>query len=238
MIDPRKPAFDAARKVAGKLTERDVDMLHAALDAIKFWRGPDDPTTTVRKLNNPEPFFNAVRKMTGRLDQVQVDTVNSLLSRASHWPTSWLAYGLATAWHEARMKPIEEWGKGAGKRYGKAGKHGQSQHGRGLVQLTWDENYEWADAALGLDGSLLKDFNRALEPDIASAILVKGMEEGAFRGDINGRHTLARHLPNPTGTLGQFITARDIINGGRDKAGLIANYALRFQSALEAGGWK
>lgn len=41
MIDPRKPAFDAARKVAGKLTERDVDMLHAALDAIKYltrWR--------------------------------------------------------------------------------------------------------------------------------------------------------------------------------------------------------
>jgi lysozyme len=46
MTDPRKPAFDAARRVAGSLTERDVDMLHAALDAIRFYRGPDEVVAT------------------------------------------------------------------------------------------------------------------------------------------------------------------------------------------------
>src|SRR3546814_8559602 len=69
------------------------------------------------------------------------------LASAAHWPTSWLADGLATAWHEAGFEPVEEIGKGRGKAYGKPGKYGQSQHGRGLVQVTWDSNYEWLDAA-------------------------------------------------------------------------------------------
>src|SRR3546814_1469748 len=78
---------------------------------------------------------------------MQFDTVNGLLAGAAHWPTICLAYGLATAWHEARFEPVEEIGKGRGKAYGKPGKYGQSQHGRGLVQVTWDSNYEWLDAA-------------------------------------------------------------------------------------------
>ena len=175
--------------------------------------------------------------LTRTLDQVQVDTINALLAAAAHWSLSWLAYGLATAWHEARLKPIEEWGKGKGRPYAKPGKYGQSQHGRGLVQLTWDRNYEWADRALGLKGALLKDFDRALEPAIAVAILVKGMEAGAFACDRTGaRHSLPRHLPGWRGDLGQFAEARRIING-TDKAAAIAALAVRFQHALEKGGW-
>lgn len=185
-----------------------------------------------RSLTRPDLFFTAVRAVTGKLDQTQVDTIERMLAGASHWRTSWLAYGLATAWHEARFKPIAEWGKGRGRPYAKAGKYGQSQYGRGLVQLTWDRNYEWADKALGLGGSLLRNFDRALEPDIAARILVLGMETGAFTG-----RALRHYLSGEGGTDAQFREARRIING-TDKAGLIAGHALKFQAALQFGKWE
>lgn len=212
------------------MNEADIDgvpgPLTAACIIAKAGIGPEK-----RALAHPATFFAAVREITGPLDQIQVDTINRLLAAASHWPTSWLAYGLATAWHEARFKPQPEWGKGKGHPYGLPGKHGQPQYGRGLVQLTWDRNYEWADEALGLDGALLADFDKALEPDIATRILVLGMETGAFTGK-----KLADYLPAERGTLGQFVNARRIING-TDRADHIAALANRFQDALTQGGW-
>lgn len=184
-----------------------------------------------RTMRDPAAFFAGVRKVTKSLDQVQVDTINRLLSGASHWSVGWLAYGLATAWHEARFKPIEEWGKGKGRPYAKTGKYGQSQHGRGLVQLTWDRNYEWADKALGLDGRLLKDFNLALDPDIAARILILGMETGAFTGK-----SLADYIKTEGGTVGEFTPARRVVNI-MDKADLIAGYAVQFKDAILSGGW-
>ena len=186
-----------------------------------------------RELFKPEMFFAAVKAITGPLNQIQVDTINGLLAGASHWSVAWLAYGLATAWHEARLKPIPEIGKGRGRYYGKPGKHfGQVPYGRGLVQLTHDTNFEWADAALGLNGSLLRNFDRALEPAIASRILVLGMETGAFTGKA-----LRHYLSGEVGTFEQFRQARRIINGtDRDK--LIAGYAEKFQAALLAGKWE
>lgn len=185
-----------------------------------------------RELRKPDMFFSAVRAVTGGLDQIQVDTINRLMAGAAHWSTAWLAYGLATAWHEARFKPIPEWGKGKGRPYAKPGKYGQGQWGRGLVQLTWDFNYEWADKALGLNGSLLRNFDRALEPDIAARILVLGMETGAFTGK-----GLRKYLSGEVATFEQFREARRIING-MDKADLIAGHAIKFQAALLAGKWE
>lgn len=190
--------------------------------------GPDEVYT----LQDPKAFYAAVRAITGRLDQAQVDTIERLLKGAAHWPVPWLAYGLATAWHEARLKPIAEWGKGRGRPYAKRGKYGQSQYGRGLVQLTWDANYEKADKALGLGGALLRDFDLALDPDIAARILVWGMEMGAFTG-----RRLSDCIRGDVGRHNDFIAARAIING-KDKAALIADYAERFQAALWAGKWK
>lgn len=217
----RKRLFDTIKRLLGRpLRQSDVDQVNAALV----------PDAATHKLADPDKFFAAVRAITGTLDQVQVDTLNRLLAGASHWPIGWLAYGLATAWHEARLKPIPEWGKGQGRPYAKAGKYGQAQYGRGLVQLTWDKNYEWADAALGLGGKLLANFDRALEPDIAARILVLGMETGAFTGKKLADYIAGR------GTRPVFAMARRIING-TDKADLIAGYAERFQAALDAGGW-
>lgn len=196
---------------------------------------PATPLKTLdgrRELIRPDMFYAAVKAVTGKLDQVQVDTINRLLAGAAHWPVSWLAYGLATAWHEARFKPIPEWGKGKGRSYAKPGKYGQPQYGRGLVQLTWDFNYEWADKALGLNGSLLRNFDRALEPNIAARILVVGMETGAFTGK-----SLRTYLSGEVGTLEQFKRARRIING-TDRDLLIAQHAIKFQAALQAGQWR
>lgn len=187
---------------------------------------PGDYNTTF----NASVFYNAVREVTNRLDQTQVDVINAILAAMAGKPASWVAYVLATAWHEARFRPIGEIGKGKGKPYGKPGKYGQAQYGRGLVQLTWDANYEWADKALGLQGALLANFDLALEPDIAVKILVRGMEEGAFTGK-----SLSDYLTD--GTLQQFINARRIVNG-TDRASMIADHAVRFQTGLKAGGWQ
>lgn len=216
-----KQIFDAIRERRGlPLAQADVDAINAILYPQKK-----------RALANPEAFFAAIRKVTGPLDQQQVDIINRLLADASHWGIGWLAYGLATAWHEARLKPIEEWGKGKGHDYGKVNATGKAPYGRGLVQLTWHQNYQRADDELGLKGTLVANYDRALEPEIAVQILVRGMEKGWFTGK-----SLGTYIGNGRGAEKEFIDARRIING-TDKAALIAGYAVKFQDALAAGGW-
>ncbi|WP_200844674.1 MULTISPECIES: hypothetical protein [unclassified Novosphingobium] len=185
-----------------------------------------------RSLGDAASFFTALRQVTGGVTQAQVNILNLLLVAAggAGWPIGWLAYGLATAWHEARFLPQAEWGLGKGRPYARAGKYGQSQYGRGLVQLTWDFNYEWADKVLGLNGLLLRNFDLALDPAIATRILIKGMEDGAFTGRRLGQYIVNRGTPEA------FENARRIING-TDKAQLIAAYAERFQAALDKGRW-
>lgn len=223
----RKSVFDAARSAGANFNvPGNIAILNNALDRIGV--GEDGGS---RSMKDAELFFKGVRGVTGSLDQVQVSVINSLLTDASHWSVSWLAYGLATAWHEARLKPIEEIGKGKGRKYGVPDKTGQVPYGRGLVQLTWDYNYARADKELGLGGALVKDYDLALDSMVAGKILVGGMEEGWFTGK-----KLADYLPDPRGTDAQFREARRIING-TDRAELIAGYAAQFQAACTAGGW-
>lgn len=222
----RKPIFDAVREIVKRgFTNAEVAAIDRAIDEMIAGKAP------ARVMHDLGAFYAGVRRVTGGLRQAQVDTIEALLKSGSHWPTSWLAYALATAWHEARFEPIPEWGKGKGRPYAVAGKYGQPQYGRGLVQLTWDKNYEWADKALGLNGSLLANFDRALEPEIAVRILIKGMETGAFTGK-----SLADYLPGERGDIAAFSKARRIING-TDKAATIAGYAMVFQDAITAGKW-
>jgi putative chitinase len=188
------------------------------------------PEAAPPRSDNAGAFFGSLRHICGPLTQTQVNTINAILTATEHWPLAWVSYGLATAWHEARFSPCVEIGKGKGHPYALPGKYGQPQYGRGLVQLTWDKNYEWADKALNLNGELLKDFDLALRPDIATRILAVGMETGAFTG-----RRLSDYLPSRTGTTPQFVAARHIINGS-DRADLIASYAMNFQFALIAGG--
>jgi hypothetical protein len=221
----REPIFEAIKAARGKgFTQPEVDKIDALLTALGV------PGASGKGFANMEAFWSGVRKVTGPLDSVQSDIVTRLLKEAGEWGNGWLAYALATAWHESRLKPIEEWGKGKGKKYGAVNSTGKAPYGRGLVQLTWHDNYVRADKELNLGGALAKDYNLALRPDIAVQIMVRGMEEGWFTG-----RSLGSYIKSELGTYEDFRQARRIING-TDKMDLIADYAGRFQAALLAGG--
>lgn len=190
---------------------------------------------------NPEGFFANVRGYTGRLSQQQVDSINAILKAGSHWPLGWMAYALATAWHESRFLPIRE--KGGNKYLSKydtgrlarilgntpeADGDGILYAGRGFVQLTGRTNYGNAGAELGLD--LLNFPDLALDIPTAARILVWGMEGGEFTGRKLSHYIIGN------GNHDAFVRARRIING-TDRAELIADHADRFADALMEGGW-
>ena len=187
-------------------------------------------------LHDSAAFFSAVKRTTGRLTQRQVDTINAILQVAKHWPRRWVAYALATAWHECRLEPIRERGGIAYLSKYDTGKlarmlgntpeadgDGVKYAGRGLVQLTGRRNYQLAGEYLGID--LLGNPDLALDLRHAAEILAWGMETGAFTGK-----KLADYLG------ADFRNARRIING-MDRADLIAGYAVKFDAALIAGKW-
>lgn len=155
------------------------------------------------------------------------------------------AYVLATTyWETARtMKPVREtmarsdesaitrlenaWVAGrlpwVSTPYWRKDGNGQSWFGRGFVQLTWKRNYEKAGSQLGID--LTSDPGRALEPDIAAAILVEGMRDGWFTGKkLSDYITLKRS---------NYRGARRVVNG-TDKASTIAELARDYEAALLA----
>ena len=177
-------------------------------------------------------FFSTLRQRGSgvfgtSLSQHQVNGLETILTEAERrkTPLKWLAYILATAYHETAhtMQPIAEYGKGKGRKYGVNGKYGQVPYGRGYVQLTWDYNYEKADKELGLRGALLHNFDLAMSPKIAVQILFTGMEEGWFTGKSLSTYT-------------DYLPMRRIING-TDKASLIAGYAEGFERALRNAGY-
>lgn len=148
----------------------------------------------------------------------------------------WLAYMMATTFHETghTMQPIEEYGKGKGKKYGKKIKmNGQPYdapdklyYGRGLVQLTWFENYKGMGRLLNL--KLLEYPVLALRMDIAVEILFEGMTEGhSSFGDFTGK-CLEMYFNEKKNDP---LNARRIING-MDKAELIEGYHYKFLDAL------
>lgn len=181
-------------------------------------------------------FFAAARTSVfgGRMSQQQVDGCNAILDewgRRKLTDKRWLAYILATAFHETAhtMQPIREKG-GAEyfKRYEGRKDLGNIQpgdgvkfHGRGYVQITGRRNYVLASQKVGVD--LTKDPDRAMEPRIAAVILFDGMIDGWFTG-----RELADYF---NATTDDWAGARRIVNG-TDRATLIAGYAKAFHNAL------
>lgn len=158
------------------------------------------------------------------------------------------AYVLATAyWESGRtMKPVREaFGKSANdsiarldrafaagklpwvsKPYWRKDANGQAWFGRGLIQITFRENYARAGGKLGLD--LTTDPDAVMKPDVAVVILVRGMMEGWFTA-----HSLPDHV-NSAKT--DYRNARRVVNG-TDKAAAIAELAREYEAALEADGY-
>lgn len=181
-------------------------------------------------------FFNSKKILfNGKFKQSQVDGLNAILNE---WEKNysvkddrWLAYMLATAHHETdrRMQPIEEYGKGKGRTYGKNIKMNGTRYndtanlfyGRGFVQLTWYENYQKAGPKLGLN--LIKNPEKTLELSVATKIMFLGMMEGWFTGK-----KLSQYFNSATEDV---YNARRIING-TDKANLITDYAYDYYSCI------
>lgn len=252
----RKPIFDTIRAERGKgFTAEEVAEIDALLerlgiaadDAVVAATAPDPVLETVMStvgLDNPQVFFTSTRESGVFGGPIKPDHIKGLeavlgAAKAANWPLTFTAYALATALHETAytMQPVREafW---LNENWRRRHLRYFPFYGRGYVQLTWKANYDKADRELELGGRLSNNLDLALDLDIAAKIMVKGMQEGWFAGDKSGRrHTLARHLPaNGRASLVQFTSARRIING-TDKAGKIAGEAIKFQTALEAGGW-
>ncbi len=182
-------------------------------------------------------YFSIVREsmFSGAMTQQQVDGQNVILALWDYQATGspmedlrWLAYMLATVFHECagKMWPIREYGQGKGHEYGEPDENGNCFYGRGFVQLTWKENYDKASAALSLiDDRDLCDYpDMALDSLIAARILFRGMAEGWFTGKKLGQY-FSSHIDDPVG-------ARRIINPD-DNGDLIAGYHDLFLHALE-----
>lgn len=186
-------------------------------------------------LRDPKPFYDFIRpRLFGDgMTNLQVAGTNAILAGISNKPLADQAYMLATAYWEAdkHQVPIREYGQGKGRKYGVKGRNGgQVAYGRGLVQTTWDVNYEKTDRELGLNGALIADYDLLLKPEIAVPAMVRGMSEGWYTG-----HRMSEYLPRSgPATVDQFKAARPIING-HDKDDEIAAIAMTFQAALQAG---
>ena len=146
--------------------------------------------------------------------------------------TMWLAYALATTFHETgqAMTPLEEVGKGSGKPYGKpVGVHQECYYGRGHVQLTWEDNYKKGQQNLwkryGIDIPMHQYPHRMLEDETSALILFDGMIYGWFTGV-----GLPKYFDAAAG-LEDAYNARKIVNA-LDKASTIQGYYQKFKAAL------
>ncbi|WBU53576.1 glycoside hydrolase family 19 protein [Paracoccus sp. SCSIO 75233] len=192
-------------------------------------------------------FYIAYREVYGKLLQSQVDGYEAILdfwdSRSVLTDLRWLAYIMATAFHETgrRMQPVREgfcpddpcsvravarlYNQGRIKtNYALPHANGHSYFGRGLVQLTWGHNYKKAGQMIGLGDALYDEPRLLLRMDVSVKVMIVGMLVGIF---VPG-HNLERHF---TATKSDWKNARRIVNG-LDKWELIQGYALNFYGFL------
>ena len=194
-------------------------------------------------------FFDTVRDalFKGVLNQPQVEGMTAILdfweTRMAAADPRWLAYIMATAYHETAytMQPVREtlattdaraieilenayasgklsWVKTP---YWRPDEEGKCWLGRGLVQLTHKRNYEAMSLLTGID--LVAEPDRAMEMDAAVSILIEGMVQGSF-----ATHKLADHLNE---TTEDWVNARRIVNG-TDRAEKLAGYGKTFLAAI------
>lgn len=159
----------------------------------------------------------------------------------------WLAYILATAYHETAhtMQPVREtlatsdekaaarleaaWRAGklpwVKTPYWRRDADGKFWFGRGLVQITFKDNYRKLGTAIGVD--LVANPDRTLDMGVAVRIIVYGMLSGAFTGK-----RLADYFD---GFRADWVNARRIING-LDRADAVAGHGKAYLKALRDKG--
>lgn len=201
-----------------------------------------DKVSIPKRRIDRKKFFDSVRTrlFNNSLSQSQVDSMELIIGKFEEdsqlCDTRWLAYILATVYHETAktMRPIKEYGsdKYFNKRYGKPARvakvlgntedgDGAKYCGRGYVQLTGRTNYQKFSSKLNLD--LVNNPDMALDPEVALQILFSGMKEGLFTGK-----KLLDYFDDHTDN---WIHARKIING-MDRASHIGGIGQKFFDAL------
>lgn len=193
-------------------------------------------------------FYDNIRQnvFSGRISDEAFQGLKTLLAawddEYAEYPDQFLAYCLATAFHETggTMQPVREgfassderarsivagmFRRGRIKR-NYAAPHpvtGHSYYGRGYVQLTWSYNYRKAGAELGM--KLFENPDKVMQPEIAARILYSGCIEGWFTSKKLGDYISENRC--------NYRSARRVVNG-LDKASLIAGYANKFESAIK-----
>ena len=207
---------------------------------------------------NEKLFFEKVRKLLHRrgLTSIEFQTYKQIINYWNDHPNMedrrWLAYVMATAYHETRLRPVREGFKTSDKA---ARKHvrwmynkriisqpyhladretGQVYYGRGYVQLTWAQNYKKMGKAIGMGDQLYRNPDLVLNPDIASKVLFVGMLQGHFRYSKRRRPRGKQKLRlffNKSSS--NWYGARNIINGDLRKNGnRIAGYGKKYNQAI------
>jgi putative chitinase len=190
-------------------------------------------------------FFAELRKgdwWATSLVQSAVDTINEIFNeweRRQLTELRWLAYMIATARGEVGMKllPVREGFKDTdaeareyvrGRRYKYAAEvNGHVYYGRGLVQLTWHDNYKKMTKILGVD--LVNKPDLALDPRIAIKIMFEGMLKAESTiGDFTGK-SLEQYF---NATTDDPEGARAIING-TDRKDEFAAWHRKLHRALK-----
>lgn len=200
---------------------------------------------------NPDLFWGIIREnlFKGKLTQGVVDTVNAIVDThlaEGHTKAEHLAYMLATGYHESYHRilnkgwtPVREgfsatnegairivtqmFNQGSiSHNYALPHTNGNSYYGRGLVQITWPENYRKMGKRLGID--LYEQPDLALGLKTAAKLLVIGMVEGRYTGKKLADYDLA------DGGFDAY-NARRIING-LDNAEKIAGHYEIFLLAI------
>ena len=189
--------------------------------------------------------LKTIRKKKG-LSQAQVDGFNAIFDAWDEVPEldflDWIAYILATAWHETgeKMQPVRETFAATDEQafqrvtafclkkgkdnYARRHPNGNSYYGRGYVQLTHAVNYKTAGQKLGIGDRLFDRPDDVLDPKMGARIIVNGMIGAWFTS-----HKLTDHLNSH---IRDWKNARRIING-LDKADTIAGHAKMFVKCLK-----
>lgn len=204
---------------------------------------------------NKEFFIDNYRRLFGKAlttakEQAIFIIINAFEADEKMKSLRWLAYILATSMHESNdtFEPVVEgyWIKPDSKRvnalynyYAKNnpgalktifpnGRDGHAYYGRGrVVQLTHDFNYKLASLKIYGDKRLFNNPDMIVKnAECDLKVTFRGMLEGWFTG-----FRLEQFFPLGSNKA-NWRGARKIING-LDKAGLIADYAMKFYDLLE-----
>ncbi len=162
----------------------------------------------------------------GRMDSTQSATTSAIeraFRQYGDGDRRKLAYIIATAFHESRLRPIREIRAAQGTEVWKIQNAywNTGFYGRGYAQLTWEQNYRKMGQILGVDLGTNPDL--ALQEDIAAKIIVIGMMRGAFTGKALGNYINNSQADyyNARRTVGAIMVA------GTDTAALIQSHTFK-----------